>query len=101
MKNFRIKVLKSALEDIHDVACFISNTYKAPLTAQLYVKGLWAEIKKLSVLADSIPVSDYMDIIVYGKNARKIKYKSHIIIYTIQGNTVVIRKIISAALIKC
>jgi len=100
MNNFRIRILKSALADINDIATFISNNYKAPLTAQSYVLGLWTEIRKLSILAETIPVSEYKDVLIYGKNARKIKYKSHIIIYTIQNQTVVIRKITTSALIK-
>lgn len=100
MTHFRISILKKALKDIDDLAVFISENYQAPLTARKYVAELWFEIRKLEANGESIPVSQYKDVLKYGKNARSIRYKSHIVIYTIQNDTVVIRKITIAALIK-
>jgi len=100
MKNYKITILKQALNDLDELSCFISDVYKAPLTAKRYTEGLMFEIRSLSKHAESIPVSHNKSVLHYGINTRRINFKKHTVIYTVRGNTVIIRKIIIAALLK-
>jgi hypothetical protein len=70
------------------------------MTSKIYAQGLVAEINKLSSVALSLPSVHFKQILQYGINARRINYKKYAIIYTVQQETVIIRRIIVASLIK-
>jgi plasmid stabilization system protein ParE len=101
MKKYHIKILKRSLQDIDELIEFISETYKAPLTARKYAEGILSTIQSLNKYAESIPVSTRKTIVEkYGNNVRRINYKKHAIIYNVQGDTIVIQRIIVGSLIK-
>jgi hypothetical protein len=70
------------------------------MTSKIYAQGLVAEINKLSSVALSLPSVHFKQILQYGINARRINYKKPAIIYTVKQETVIIRRIIIASLIK-
>ena len=57
MKKYHIKILKKSLQDIDELTEFISETYKAPLTARRYTEGILSTIRSLNKYAESIPIS--------------------------------------------
>ena len=58
-----------------------------------YANGIIAEMKKLSYHAGSVAISTHRFVLQYGKSARRVSYKKHTIIYTIQGENVIIEGI--------
>ena len=70
--------------------------YKAPLTAIRYLKGLQKVIKRLSVIADTLPYYNPPQIQKYGRNTKRINYKEMAIIFAIYGPIVYIHCIIPA-----
>jgi hypothetical protein len=89
-----------AQKDIYQVIDHISNVYKAPLTAEKFLIGLYDNIFSLENMAESIRISNKSDILKYGINARSIVYKKLIIVYTVHGKIVLVKSVISGALIK-
>ncbi|HBL34951.1 MAG TPA: hypothetical protein DDZ96_14240 [Porphyromonadaceae bacterium] len=74
--KYRIRYSDSALEDIRNLRFIIRDTYKAPLTAIHYLQGLYDEIKRLAVMAESLPVQQSESLLRFGKNVRRINYSS-------------------------
>jgi len=100
MKKFKIFLTSDARSDLKDISFYISDVLKAPLTSKKYAQGLVAEINKLGSVALSLPSVHLKQILQYGINARRINYKKHTIIYTVQQDSVIVRRIIIASLIK-
>ena len=55
---------------------------------------------KLEKYADSLSKSNYKSVLLYGNNARSINYKKHTVIYTVHKETVIIKRVIVASLLK-
>jgi len=87
MKQYKVYISREARADLKEIADYIADKLKAPETAKQYAVGLIQEIERLSSHA-------------YGDNARRVHFKKHTIIYTAQGKTVIIRRILASALIK-
>jgi plasmid stabilization system protein ParE len=87
--------------DVDVLYDWITFELHQPLTADRYITGLDEAIRQLVIYADSIAFSRY-DYIQsrYGPNARHIIYKKMVIIYTITGNTIFIKRVMSANLIR-
>ena len=95
-----MRISKPAQNDIYQVIDYISKIYKAPQTAESYLIGLFDTIFSLGNMAESILISTKTDILKYGMNARSIVFKKVIIVYTVHGNIVLVKAVISGALIK-
>lgn len=100
MRKFDIKFTDEARQDILDLAQVIILEYKAPLTAERYVRDLYGRISDLGHQASSIAVSNNPSVLKFGFNARRINYKKIAIIYIIRANEVIICKIIPSSMIK-
>ena len=100
MKRYAVRITKAAQNDIYQVIDHISTVYKAPLTAEKFLIGLYDTIFSLENMAESIRISAKSDILKYGINARSIVYKKLVIVYTVHGKTVLVKTVISGALIK-
>ena len=100
MKQFKVYISDQAWLDINNLTNYIRRELKSPLTALRYTNGIVIEMLKLGKYADSISKSNYKSVLFYGNNARSISYKKHTIIYTVQQESVIIRRIILASLIK-
>ena len=100
MKKFRVSISEKAQEDIINLIDYIEDTYKAPLTAERYLKGLFKSIFSLENYAQSIQVSDKKDVLRFGMNARIINHKNVTIIYTVHGMDAIVRAVISSKLIR-
>jgi len=100
MKKYAVRITKPAQNDIYQIIDYISNFYKAPLTAEKYLIGLYDAIFSLENLAESIRISTKSDILKYGLNAKTIIFKKLIIVYTVHSDIVLIQAVISGALVK-
>ena len=101
MKKYQIKVLKQSIKDLDDLAAYITESCNAPLTAKRYTEGILAEIRSLRNYAESIQFSTRESILLkFGTNIRRINYKKHAILFTVQRNTIVIHRILVGSLIK-
>lgn len=99
MKKYEVFISDNAQSDIDKLIDHIANEYKAPETAEKYLIGLYDEIVALEKHAASIQVSMRKDILHYGVNARSVKYKKVIIIYTIHINRVIVQAVKSSSAI--
>jgi hypothetical protein len=100
MKRYAVRITTSAQNDIYQVIDHISNIYKALLTAEKFLTGLYDAIFSLENIAESIRISTKTGILKYGINARSIIFKKLIIVYTVHGNIALVKAVISGALIK-
>ncbi len=100
MTKYVVRISTSAQEDIYQVIEYISEIYKAPLTAEKYLIDLYDDIFSLENIAESIRISTKTDILKYGLNARTIVFKKLIIVYTVHSNIVIVQAVISGAIVK-
>ena len=96
MKKFKVVYSKDAMSDLQKLSDVIMYKYKAPLTAVRYLDGLQKEIKRLSVLADSLPYYTRPHLQKYGRNINRTNCKKIAIIFAIYGSIVYIHRIIPA-----
>ena len=99
MKKFKVALSLHAQADLDDLTNFIAFELKSPLTSLRYTNGIIATMKKLSQHASSVSISTHKFVLRYGKHARSVTYKKHTLIYTIQGDYVVVERIIASSLI--
>ena len=100
MKKYGVRISKSAQNDIYQIIDYISQIYKAPLTAEKYLIELYDAIFTLENFAESIRISTRTDILKYGLNARTIAFKKLIIVYTVHAGIVLVQAVIPGALVK-
>jgi plasmid stabilization system protein ParE len=101
MNKFTIIYSKTSKSDIDDLANYITDQCKAPKTAAEYTQGIFKKINSLKNSADSYALYNRKSLQQYGWDLRRINYKKMAIIYTIHGNTVLIRRIIPGSMITC
>jgi plasmid stabilization system protein ParE len=97
---YNVQITKFAKQDIETVIDYIENKLFVPLTAEHFLRGIYAKIAELEWNASIYALSTYWDVLAYGNNARHITYKGFAIIYTIHENIVVVHRIIHGSLIK-
>jgi hypothetical protein len=96
MKKFGIIYSKDAEKDLQNLSDVIMFKYKSPLTAVRYLNGLQKEIKRLSILADTLPYYIRPQLLQYGQNTKRINYKEMAVIFATYGSIVYIHRIIPA-----
>ncbi len=97
MKKFEIFNSEEANDDLENISNVIMFKYKAPLTAVRYLNGLQNEIKKLEILADSLPFYTSPQFRQYGYNTKRIIYKEITVIFAIYGSVVYIHRVIPSS----
>jgi plasmid stabilization system protein ParE len=100
MKTYKVYVSDIAQLDLNSLTDYIAFELKSPITSLRYTKGIIAEMQKIKTHAESISVSTQKSILQYAHNARRVNYKKHAVIYTVNGETVVIHRILASAMIK-
>jgi plasmid stabilization system protein ParE len=96
---YRVELSQQSIYDLEELADAISFTYSSPMTSKRYMKELKAKIKALSKNPEAYPVRFNLSLLEYGINVRRVNYKKMAIIYTINGNTVYIHRVIASSLI--
>ena len=99
MREFTVVTSDEAMEDADKVYDYICDQLFAPMTAALYYQGLMDTMRKLEKNADSRAV-DLRLSAVYGQPTRRVNYKKYSIIYFIEGNMVIIHRVIPQTLVK-
>ncbi|MDR1258812.1 MAG: type II toxin-antitoxin system RelE/ParE family toxin [Tannerellaceae bacterium] len=101
MKRFHVIFSDAAEKDIYRLYDSICYVYKQPFTAFRYVRELNNIIRKLSVYAASVAVTQNVYIqSLYGPDARRINYRNIAVIYLIEGDSVHIKRVMAASLIR-
>lgn len=99
MKRYQIRISATAYKDIENLRFVITEIFKSPKTATIYIEEIRKEITVLCVSAESYPVSTLISVLKFGHNARRINYKKISIIYTIHDNIVLIHRIIPGSML--
>ena len=100
MKHYNVYISVQADSDLIELTSYIAYELKSPITSKRYATGIMSAIKKLKTSAESFAISTRSSVLRYGYNARRLNYKSHAIIYTVNGNNVFIEAIVPQANIK-
>jgi len=96
---YQLAFSSQAYMDMRNLSDTIMYTYKMPLTAEKYIRGLRQEIEQLRRNPEAYHIQTSCSLLQYGTNVRRINYKKMAIIYTIHENTVYIHRIIAALMI--
>jgi plasmid stabilization system protein ParE len=100
MQQFEILVLEEALADIDEVFDYIAYELKSLDTAIDYRLGLLEKINSLKINASIFaPSSREFLKLRYGSEVYTINYKKMVIVYNIDGDTVVIRRVMAGGLV--
>ena len=99
MRDFEVVTSDEAMEDADQVYDYICNQLFAPLTAALYYQGLIDTMRKLGKNAASRAI-DLRLSAIYGRPTRRVNYKRYAIIYFIDGDYVIIHRVIPQKMIK-
>ena len=65
MKRYAVRITKAAQNDIYQVIDHISNIYKAPLTAENFLIGIYYVLFSLENSDESLRISTKSDILKY------------------------------------
>ena len=99
MRDFVVVTTDEAMEDADQVFDYICNRLFAPITAALYYQGLIDTMRKLGKDADSRAI-DLRLSVIYGRPTRRVNYKRYAIVYFIDGDHVIIHRVIPQKMIK-
>ena len=99
MKQYEIVYTEESVENLNQVFRFIHDDCAAPATARIYMEELKAEVERLrvsaGVFAPNMRLTDQM-----GFEVRRLNYKKMAVLYSIEGNKVIILRIIPQSLLK-
>ena len=93
MKKYDVKLTEQAKQDRKSLARFIREEAHAPLTAKRYMLGLKEEIKKLENSAGVLAVDEDLSR-RFGIEVRRTNYKNVAVIYSVDGETAYVHRII-------
>ena len=100
MRKNVVKITDIALQDIENVHDYIAYELFEPITADKYIRSIYDAIKHLTFYGASIAVSEKKFLLSqYGSTVRNIHHKKMAIIYTIENNVIIIKRIMAASLI--
>lgn len=99
MNNYKLNVKQEVFDDIENIRQFIVSVGSKDLAIQ-YTEYLIAEIEKLTYLADKMQLSKWKVAKKYHPQARRLitKNRKWNIVYHIQGEFVVVDKIIPSSM---
>ena len=100
MREYSVRILDIVFADIDDIADFIIKVSTAEHAAK-YAQELGTEIMSLRYLADIIPESRYKTIKRYHPHAKQLRTRNKKlnIVFHIEGDTVIVDKILVAKMI--
>jgi len=100
MNEYQILFKTEAKTDMDTLYFYIADELMSPKTADKYIDGILEKIESLMFTAEiyAINPNDYIQQL-YGPGARTIIYKKMTIIYNVEGENVMIRRVIPGAMI--
>lgn len=99
MRDFEVVTSDEAMEDANQVYDYICNRLFAPMAAALYYQGQIETMRKLGKNADSRAL-DLRLSVLYGRPTRRVNYKRYAIVYFIEGDIVIIHRVMPQKMIK-
>jgi len=96
---YQIKYSPGSKDDLRELAYTIAITYGMPKTAEKYVRELSDKILSLSKNPERYAIRTNRSLFQYGMNVRRVDYKKMAILYTINGDTVYIHRVIAGSMI--
>ncbi len=99
LENYNLIISEEAKEDIANYVDHIIYTYKAPQTAKKHYLGLRAVLENIQKIPKAYTVRNHSSLVQYGLNVRRANYKKMSIIFTINGNLVVVHRVLAASMI--
>ena len=99
MRDFNVVTSDEAMADADQIYDYICDQLFAPMTAALYYKGLIDTMRKLGKNADSRAI-DLRLSTLYRRPTRRVNYKRYAIIYFIEGDQVIIHRVMPQKMIK-
>jgi len=100
MNKYQILFKPEAKTDMDTLYFYIADELMSPRTADNYIDGILEKIESLMFTADiyAINPNDYIQRL-YGPGARTIIYKKMTIIYNVEGENVMICRVIPGAMV--
>ena len=100
MKKYQILFKPEAKTDIDTLYFYIAHELMSPRTADNYIDGIIDKIESLMFTAEIYVINtrEYIQRL-YGPEARTIIYKKMTIIYNVEDENVMIRRIVPSAMI--
>jgi len=99
MNKYAVVIIEQAQKDLRNLSNTISYKYKSPATAIKYLREIYQEMGKLSVMAESLSVQKSTYFLQYGFNVRRLNYKKMTIIYTVIDYTAYIQRVVPSSTI--
>lgn len=99
MKHYVVEVSPKAERDIENYINYIMWRCNMPITASRHKEHLYARIASIAIYPESIKISDKKDVLRYGANARAVRYKKMLIVYTVHDTLVVIETVMPASMV--
>ena len=99
MNKYAVVIIEQAQNDLRNLSNSISFEYQSPATAIKYLREIYNEMGKLSVMADSFPIQKSTFFKQYGFNVRRLNYKKITIIYTVIDYTAYIQRVVPSTTI--
>ena len=100
MKKYRIFFKPEAKTDMDALYFYIAGELMSPKTADNYIDGIIEKIESLMFTAEIYAINhrEYIQRL-YGPGARTIIYKKMTIIYNVENENVMIRRIIPSTMV--
>lgn len=99
MKQYEIVYTEESVENLNQVFRFIHDECAAPATARIYMQDLRAEVERLKVSA-GVFAPDLRLTEQVGFEVRRLNYKKMAVLFSIEGNKVVVFRILPQCLLK-
>ena len=96
---YTVSISEQAKDDIRNLRDVITYQYDSPNTAFKYIQGVIDVIKSLSKNPERHAIRRNRSLLQYGMNVRRVDYKKMAILYTINGDTVYIHRVVASSMI--
>ena len=96
---YKMIIKEDAQEDIDEYIDTIIYTYDAPMTAKKHRDALFDVLKKIKKYPEIYPIRSTSSLQQYGPNVRRANFKKMAIIYTLNGSTIYVHRIVLASMI--
>ena len=98
-ENYKLIISKDAWDDIDTYIGFITETCDAPITGKKHYDSLLKKLENIQKNPTANAIRKNVSLLKYGCNVRRANFKKMAIIYTINGDTVYIHRLIAGKLI--
>ncbi|MCR5533363.1 MAG: type II toxin-antitoxin system RelE/ParE family toxin [Paludibacteraceae bacterium] len=98
MRKYTLKFTEQAVQDRAHLASFIRDLCHAPLTAKRYIDELLQRIEWLEESPQVFAIVPELTMI-YGVEMRRLNYKMMAVLYSVEGDLVIIHRIVPQSMV--